>query len=116
MIAGMKPHSHVNITQEVKGDLVMWKQFIQDYGGWTLIITTTTPVLHLFTDAATMVELGWGAWWGMAWTYDNWDPQFMWLNMPSIDFLKLYAVLVALQVWTPQFANKIVVVHSDNQP
>ena len=37
-------------------------------------------------------------------------------NNLSIDFLELYAVLVALQVWTPQFANKWVIVHSDNQP
>ena len=77
MIAGIKPHWHINITQEVKRDLVMWKRFILDYGGWTPIIMPTTPVLHLFMDVATTVQLGWGAWWGTAWTYDNWDPQYM---------------------------------------
>ena len=33
MIAGMRPHRHVSITNEVKRDLVMWKCFIQEYGG-----------------------------------------------------------------------------------
>ena len=116
MIAGMKPHWHVHITREVKRDLVMWQHFIADYEGWAPIITPSTLVLHLFTDAATSVHLGWGAWWGLAWTYDSWDPQFMQNNNLSIDFLELYAVLVALQVWTSQFANKWVIVCSDNQP
>ena len=34
----------------------------------------------------------------------------------SIDFLELFAVVVAVWIWSPQFANKHVVVHSDNQP
>ena len=85
LIAGMKPHWHVNITREVKRDLLMWQCFITEYGGWTPIITPSTPVLHLFTNAATTEHLGWGAWWGSAWTYDSWDPQFMCSKSPSID-------------------------------
>ena len=34
----------------------------------------------------------------------------------SIDFLELFAVVVVVWIWSPQFANKHVVVHSDNQP
>ena len=49
---------------------------------------------HHPTDTATTVHLGWGAWWGMAWAYDSWDPQYMQCNSPSIDFLELYAVVV----------------------
>ena len=33
-----------------------------------------------------------------------------------IDFLELFAVLVAVYAWSPYFANKHVIVHSDNQP
>ena len=114
LIVGMKPHWHVNVTREVKRDLIMWQHFITEYGGWTPIITPSTPVLHLFTDTATTEHLGWGDWWGSEWTYDSWDPQFMCSESPSIDFLELYAVLVAAQVCTAQFANKCVIVHSDN--
>ena len=116
MIAGMRPHWHVSITKEVKRDLVMWKCFIQEYGGWTNIITPETPVLHVFTDAATTQHLGWGAWWDMDWMWDKWDAHFMQQHDPSIDFLELFAVLVAVYAWSPYFANKHVIVHSDNQP
>ena len=61
MIAGMRPHWHVSITKEVKRDLLMWKRFIQEYGGWTNITTPETPVLHVFTDAATTQDLGMGS-------------------------------------------------------
>ena len=97
-------------------DLCIWKKFITEYGGWTPIITPTTPVIYLFTNTATIRDLGWGAWWGTAWIWDQWDPEFMQSNNPSINFLELFAVVVVLQVWSPQFANKHVVVRSDNQP
>ena len=94
----------------------MWQHFIEDYGGWTPIVTPAMPVLHLFTDATTTAHLRWDAWCCSAWTYDSWDPQFIHCNNPSIDFPEFYAVLVATQVWSAQFANKCLVVHSDNQP
>ena len=94
----------------------MWRRFIQEYGGWTNIMTPDTPVVHVFTDAATTEVLGWGAWWDMAWMWDKWDPHFMQQHQPSIDFLELFAILVAVYAWSPHFANKHVIVHSDNQP
>ena len=116
MVAGMKLHWHVSVTKEVKRDLLMWKKFIQEYGGWTTILTPDTPVVHVFTDAATTPHLGWGAWWDTAWMWDQWDAKFMRQQQPSIDFLELFAVLVAVYAWSPYFANKHVIVHSDNQP
>ena len=35
---------------------------------------------------------------------------------PSIDFLELYAVVVAVYAWSDLLANKHVIVHSDNTP
>ena len=57
-----------------------------------------------------------GAWWDTVWMWDQWDAEFMWQQQPSIDFLELFAVLVAVYAWSPYFANKHVIVHSDNQP
>ena len=116
MVVGMKLHWHVSVTREVKRDLSMWRKFIQEYGGWTTILTPDTPVVHVFTDAATTPHLGWGAWWDTAWMWDQWDAKFMHQQQPSIDFLELFAVLVAVYAWCPYFANKHVIVHSDNQP
>ena len=52
----------------------------------------------------------------MAWAWDKLDPVFLRSSTLSIDFLELFAVVVAVWIWSPQFANKHVVVHSDNQP
>ena len=116
MFAGMKQHWHVSITTELHKDLQMWARFIQEYGSWMPIHLPETPVIHLFTDAMTTASLGWGAWWGMAWAWDTWDPHFMLESTMSTDFLELYVVVVAVWIWSPQFANKHMVVHSDNQP
>ena len=67
VIARLKPRWHVSITEEVKKDLQMWKHFILEYGGWTPILLPDTPMVHLYTDTATMATLGWGTWWGTAW-------------------------------------------------
>ena len=67
MFAGMKPHWHVSMTAELRKDLQMWSRFIQEYRGWTPILLPEMPIIHLFTDVATMETLGWGAWWGTAW-------------------------------------------------
>ena len=115
-IAGMKQSWHVSVTLEMKRDITMWCRFIQEYGGTTPIKLPGTPQVHIYTDATAAVRLGWGAWCGTAWMWDQWDPQFMADNNPSIDFLELYAVIVAVWVWTPQVANKIAVIHSDNMP
>ena len=62
LVAGLKPNWHVSISAEVKRDCHMWLCFLQEYGGWTQIHTPQTPMVMLFTDAATTEDLGWGAW------------------------------------------------------
>ena len=116
MFAGMKPHWHISVTKELHKDLQMWRRFIQEYGGWTPILLPESPVIYLFTDAATTTTLGWGACWCTVLAWDAWDPDFMHSSTMSIDFLELYVVVVTVWIWSPQFANKHVVMHSDNQP
>ena len=53
VIAGLKPHWHVSISWEVKKDLHRWKCFIVEYGGWTPTLLLETPIVHLYTYAAT---------------------------------------------------------------
>ena len=77
LVAGLQPNWHVSVTSEVKRDCHMWLRFIRDYGGWTQICTPQTPMVLLYTDAATMVDLGWGAWWDTHWTWDQWDSEFI---------------------------------------
>ena len=50
------------------------------------------------------------------WMWGRWDKPFFHEQSPSIDFLELYAVVVAIFAWTSNLANKHVVVFSDNTP
>ena len=93
----------------------MWSRFIDHYGG---LDTNNAPLNskgHVYTDIVTTKELWWGAWWFPFWIAYHWDLNHMQQNNYSIDFLELYAVLVAVWVWMPYFTNKVPVVHSDNQ-
>ena len=116
LVAGLKPNWHISVTNDVRSDCHMWLHFIRDYGGWTQILTPQMPMVMLYTDAAMTEDLGWGAWWDNHWTWDQWDSEFIQWESPSIDYLELYAVVVAIWIWTPYFANKQVRVNSDNQP
>ena len=62
LVAGLQLNWHVSVTSKVKRDCHMWLRFIRGYGGWTQIRTPQTPMVLLYTDAATMADLGWGAW------------------------------------------------------
>ena len=74
------------------------------------------PKLQICTDASANPELGWGAWCGNKWMWGKWDKPFFHKHSPSIDFLELYAVVVAVFAWTHILANKHVTVFSDNTP
>ena len=74
------------------------------------------PMVLLYTNAFTTADLGWGAWWDTHWIWDQWDSEFIWRESPSIDYLEMFAVVVANWIWTPYFVNKEVRVNSDNQP
>ena len=77
LVAGLKPNWHISVTSKVKRDCHMWLHFIRDYGGWTQIRTPQTPMVLLYTDAAKMADLGWGAWWDTHWTWHQWDYEFI---------------------------------------
>ena len=98
LVAGLKPNWHVSITVEVKRDCHMWLHFIRDYGGWTQNRTPQTPMVMLYTDAATTEDLGWSAWWDTHWTWDQWDSEFIQQESPSIDYRELFVVLVAIWI------------------
>ena len=111
-----KPTWHVSVTRDLKKDLQMWIVFLQEYGGSSPIPCLNPTQLEVFTDASANASLGWGAWCGMKWMWGGWDETFFHVYHNSIDFLELYAVVIAVYTWSDIMANKHVVVHSDNTP
>ena len=94
----------------------MWIVFLEEYGGSSPIPGLNPPQLEVFSDASANITLGWGAWCGKKWIWGGWDQTFFHVYNPSIDFLELYTVVVAIYAWSDLMANKHVIAHSDNTP
>ena len=112
----LRPSWHVSVTKEIKKNLQMWIVFLEEYGGSSPIPSLNPPQLEVFSDASANVTLGWGAWCGNKWIWGGWDQTFFHIYNPSIDFLELYTVVVAVYAWSDLLANKHVIVHSNNTP
>ena len=74
---GLKPHHHIKITEEHRLDLMVWKQFLANPGGYYRPFMEVTAVntvqLDMFSDASSNYRLGFGAYCGPEWSYGKWD-------------------------------------------
>ena len=75
---------------------------------------TATEVL-LYSDALRNFRKGFRAWCQDSWTFGQWDYRFMCDNEPSIEYLELYAVTVAVNLWLNRFKNMRIYLFCDNQ-
>ena len=97
-----------NLLKQVQG--------LEPYFGHGTVIQS--PKLEVVADAAGSAHLGWGAWLPHTshWIYSKWETEvFDVLNL-SIDFLELYALLVAVVTWAPTLMDHVVLFRSDNTP
>ena len=75
----------------------------------------TAEVLDMYSDASRNFLLGFGAYCNSQWCCERWERQFCEEVQPSIEYLELYAVAVAVVKWLHLFENKRVVIFCDNQ-
>ena len=115
----LKPHHHVRITQENRLDLKVWKQFLQSpevYCRPFIDYTSLSALdIDMYSDASRHFEKGFGAFCGSHWCYGQWDSQFMESHEPSIQYLELFGVTVAVVNWLRLFKNKRICLFCDNQ-
>ena len=71
--------------------------------------------LNFSSDASKNPELGCGGCFGTKWYFVGWDPYFIRKFDPSIEYLELYAVTVAIELWLKCLANKRFYLFCDNQ-
>ena len=90
--------------------------FLQEFGGCTPTLTEIQPTIQICMDAMANLDLDWGTWYDQEWMYQKWDKDFLDQEQPSIDFLELYAVVVAVYAWNPKLINKSMEFFSDNTP
>ena len=114
-----KPHYHVRLPSDVKKDLQLWKFFLNQqqavarpFTDFSIIFTAQE--IDMFTDSSANPLLGCGGYCGSSWFERQWNQEFIIKYRPSINFLELYAVTVAVVLWLHRFKNKRIVLFCDN--
>ena len=91
------PHYRMRITSQVKDDVCVWLNFLEEFNGESMFIDdiwSNSQKLQLYTDSAG--SLGFGAIFGNHWCYAQWP--YEWLGR-NIAFLEFYPLVLSLYLW-----------------
>ena len=118
--SNLKQHHHVRRDGEFKNDCRVWEKFLSTAEEMAcrpfidLNRTLKADVLRFFTDAAKGKNLGFGGIFGNHWIIGKWEAGFIAKEDPSIEFLELYGVMVAVVAWAGKLRNQRIVLFCDN--
>ena len=108
----LKQHHHVNLDREFKADCKVWVQFLQSETNATcrpfidMTRELTVDVLNFYTDTAKGLQLGFGCVFGSRWMYGQWGANFIKEKDPSIGYLELYGLSIAILARAKYLQNK----------
>ena len=112
-----KANHHLNITRDIKDDLEMWEEFLTHSSAFSRPFfqfdsEVSSYELDLYTDAAS--TLGCGGYFQDQYFIAEWDQEFLALK-PSINYyMELYAVTIAVLLWSDCFKNQNITLFCDN--
>ena len=107
-----KPYHHRKITNQVRADLHVWKNFLQSYNRLTFFLDfnfLSQDLLQLYTDSSTTI--GYGGYFGDKWFFGSWSDTAKSFN---IALLEIYPICLAIKLWGGQLTNKCLQINSDN--
>lgn len=115
--AGLKsPFSHIRLSRDLKEDLSIWFQFFDQYNGRSFFQEDFifAADLELFTDAAG--SKGFAAIWQTHWLCGPWPVSWVAKKATkNIVLLELFPIVAAFDLWGSHFANKRIIVQTDNK-
>ena len=120
----LKPYHHVWSDKEFVSDCEMWKWFLskldvqgmcRPFVDFTKGVSVKTSSFH--SDASKNPNLGFGAVYRHRWLFGKWNPDFIREEDPSIEFLELYALTVAMIQWggVAELQHTRVAIYCDNE-
>lgn len=107
-----KPYYRIKFNNEVRADLAMWLHFLQNFNGKSVLLPEeweSSDVTRLFTDASGL--LGFAAVFGSKWFADEWTQTLLPLQ---IAVKELFPIVLALEIWGSEMANRKILFMSDN--
>ena len=117
----LKHYHHVSLDKEFKFDCEIWRMFLEHHSSASvcrpmidLHVFETSEQLNFASDASANSKLGFGAVYGYKWLFAQWEPQFIKLNSPSIEYLELVGLVAAVLTWGESLKNRRIVVFTDN--
>ena len=114
----MKPHYHISVTREMRSDLSLWKEFLSHPSAYCHPFIDYSTILQandidLYTDASG--KLGCGGFFKNSWFQLAWIKDELLQFKPSIEYLELFAVTIAVTLWASKLANLRVCLFVDNK-
>ena len=120
----LKPYHHIRLDQEFKQDCGMWLEFLEQQEVRSNIYRSmvdlgnpmTNEQIDFYSDASgSKTKGGFGCVYNNMWSFGQWNEKFMKEKQPSIEYLELAALTIAIFTWTKNLQNKRFVVFCDNQ-
>ena len=112
------PHHHIRNTAECRMDMEIWKRFLSQpliyCRPFLDCFEQTAEDIDMYSDASGSSSKGFGAYCGNNWIALAWDYEWFVAEQPSIGYLELYAVAVAVLTWIMKFKNSSILLHCDN--
>ena len=113
------PHHHIRITAECRIDLEIWQKFLLNPSIYCRpfldCFEQTAENIDMYSDASGAFGKGFGAYCSNSWTFGKWDTEWLEHYSPSIKYLELFGVTVAVLLWIKDFKNSRILLHCDNE-
>ena len=118
----LKPHYYVRLDAEFKDDCRMWIKFLSQSDQCIPVLRPFADLaedksaahLQFFSDASAAISTGFGCYYNGQFTFGMWSTGFIENCKPSIAYLELYALCVAVFIWSNELCNCRVVIACDN--
>ena len=112
----MLPHHHINVNRDMRSDLSLWKQFLDQPSAYCRPFMDFSKILQAteinwYTNASGVIGIG-GIFNGF-WFQQKWD-KFALQVKPSIQYQELLAVVASVLLWGHFFRNKRIKLFCDN--
>ena len=118
----LKHYHHLRVNSELKKDCAMWLEFLANPAEVVLCrpfldlhAFETSQTLKFYTDSSANGELGFGCVFNDRWIFGRWENNFVKDNDPSIEYLELAALCIAVLSWRHLLTNIRMVIFCDNQ-
>ena len=114
IIGKKSKYSVVTISNNMREDLNMWRQFLREFNGINLFKQdwwVNDKSLNLYTDSSKTI--GFGGVFGRKWFYGTWENEK--IKRLDITTLELYPIVLAIGIWGEELKNLNINIHTDNE-